>query len=77
VAKVTHHVVPSLNGGWVVKKGGSLRATRHFETKSEALSWARKLSIQKGSLLVIHERDGTIESTDAHRADPPPPRDRR
>lgn len=69
-------MVPSLDGGWVVKKGGSLRATRHFETKSEAETWGRKLSTQQGSVLVIHKRDGTIESTNSHRSDTEPARDR-
>ncbi|MDX6280180.1 MAG: hypothetical protein QOH03_1251, partial [Kribbellaceae bacterium] len=35
MAKNSHHVVPDPKGGWSVKKGGAVRASRHFERKSE------------------------------------------
>ena len=29
----SHHVVPNSDGGWDVKKSGTERASKHFETK--------------------------------------------
>jgi hypothetical protein len=77
MAKNSHHVVPDPKGGWSVKKGGAVRASRHFERKSEAESWGRKVSTEQGSELFIHKRDGTIQRKDSHGADPLPPRDHR
>jgi hypothetical protein len=77
MSKKSHHVVPGPDGGWNVKKGDALRASRHFETKKDAESWGRRISRQEGSELVIHKRDGTIESKDSHGRDPMPPRDSR
>ncbi|MCE1255578.1 MAG: DUF2188 domain-containing protein [Anaerolineae bacterium] len=56
----SHHVVPALNGGWIVRRGGSDRASKHFNTQKDAVDWARKVSINQNSELVIHKRDGTI-----------------
>jgi hypothetical protein len=60
----SYHVVPALNGGWSVRKYGSERATRHFETKEIAEAWARQLCIKQKVELVIHKRDGTVQSKD-------------
>jgi hypothetical protein len=75
MARNSHHVVPDPKGGWSVKRGGALRASRHFERKSEAESWGRKVSTQQGSELVIHKKDGTIQRKDFHGAEPRSPRD--
>lgn len=40
----TQHVVPHPDGGWSVKKGGSARVTRRFETQKEAILFANKIS---------------------------------
>lgn len=71
----SHHVVPGINGGWSVKKEGSVRASRHFETKEAAESWGRTQSIRDRSELVIHRRDGTIAQKSSYGNDPHPPRD--
>jgi hypothetical protein len=68
----THHVVPDPKGGWSVKKGGAVRASRHFARKSDAESWGRKVSTEQGSDLVIHKRDGTIQRKDSYAAAPRP-----
>jgi hypothetical protein len=75
--KKSHHVVPDPDGGWNVKKGGATRASKHFETRDEAVSWGRDVSRNQGSELVIHKRDGTIYRKDSHGNDPYPPRDRK
>lgn len=77
MAKSTHHVVPSLDGGWNVRKAGSARASKHFETKTEAISWGRALSRKQNTEFWIHKRDGTIERKDAQGRAPGPPPDRK
>lgn len=61
MARQSHHVVPAPNGGWNVKKGGSIKASKHFAKKKDAVSWAQKVSKKQGSEFVVHKRDGTIE----------------
>ena len=66
----THHVVPALEGGWVVRRGGSSRASKHFDRKRDAVVWGRALSEKQGTEFVIHHRDGTIQSKQVP-GDPP------
>ena len=66
MAKITQHVVPNLVGGWSVKKGGSTRATRNFEKKTSAVSYARKIARNQDAELVIHKRDGTLQNPDSY-----------
>ena len=73
----SHHVVPHPDGGWNVKKGGAVRSSKHFEVKDKAVSWAREVSRNQHTELVIHKRDGTIQRKDSHGSDPLPPKDRR
>lgn len=72
----TQHVVKNPKGGWSVKKGGALRATKTFDTQKEAISYARELSKNQGSELYVHKRDGTIQSKDSYGNDPHPPMDK-
>ncbi len=39
-----HHVVPNPDGGWDIKKAGSQRASKHCETKQEAVKVGREIS---------------------------------
>jgi len=77
MARKTHHVVPNPNGGWDVKKGGACRSSGHFDLKTEAEARARDISINQGTELIIHNRDGRIARCDSHGNDPCPPRDQR
>lgn len=77
MAGSSHHIVPSPDGGWNVIKGGTTRASRHFEKKRDAVSWGREVSKNQRSEFVVHRRDGTIERKDSHGRDPLPPRDRK
>jgi hypothetical protein len=77
MSQKTHHVVPDPDGGWSVKKGGAARASKHFETKTDAISWGREVSKNQGSEFVIHKKDGTIQRKNSHGNDPLPPRDQR
>lgn len=75
MSKKSHHVVPATTGGWNVVKGGSIRASRHFDKQEDAIAWGREVSKKQGSEFVIHKRDGTIARKASHGADPYPPRD--
>ena len=70
----THHVVPSSNGGWDVKRGGSQRASGHFDTKKEAVDFGRQVSRNQQTELRIHNQDGRIGQSDSHGRDPNPPK---
>jgi len=73
MAKQTH-VVPNPNGGWDSKDAGNQKASKHFETKKEAVDWARGHSKDIGSELFIHNMDGTISQKDSHGPDKCPPK---
>jgi len=45
--------------GWAVKKEGSSRASKVYKTKEDATKEALKY-LEKGSDVVIHDRDGSI-----------------
>ena len=62
----SQHVVPHPDGGWAVRKGGSLRATRIFDSQYGAVRYARRLSRSLGAELYIHKRDGTIQTKDSY-----------
>ncbi len=73
----SYHVVPGMDGGWNVRKGGAERASKHFEKQEQAIDWARSASRSAKSELYIHRRDGTVRQKDSHGNDPLPPRDKR
>lgn len=70
----THHVVPSPDGGWNVRRGGADHASSHHTTKQEAIDSARNVSRNQGTELRIHNKDGRIASSDSHGRDPNPPK---
>lgn len=70
----THHVVPSPDGGWNVKRGGASRASSHHATKRAAIDSGRAVSRNQGTELRIHNRDGRIAGSDSHGGDPYPPK---
>ncbi len=75
-----HHVTrnESHRGkGWSVRTAGSSRAGRVFNTKEEALGYARDVARKHGSELYVHRSDGLITDKDSYSPEPHPPRDRR
>ncbi len=70
LTKKSHHVVPAPNGGWNVRKGGSEKASKHFEHQDDAINYARNISKNQGSELYIHKKDGSISRKDSHGKDP-------
>ena len=76
MTRQTHHVVPNRDGGWDEKRGGSERASRHFDNKRDAIDQGRDISRNQGTEFVIHNRDGKISQSDSHGNDPCPPKDK-
>ena len=74
MARDTHHVVHDPNGGWNVKRGGSQRASGHYDTKEQAVEAGRIISRNQGTEFIIHGMDGKIQSSDSHGNDPFPPK---
>ncbi len=71
----THHVVPdSSNDGWAVRRGNSSRASGLFETKKDAVDFAREVSQNQKTELKIHNLNGRIAQSDSHGHDPFPPK---
>lgn len=73
----SYHVVANPDGGWNVLKGGSERASKHFETQKDAIQYAREVSKRQQSDLFIHKQDGTIRRKTSNSHDLKSPRDRR
>jgi hypothetical protein len=71
--QVDVHVLPS-KGGWTVKRGGASRAMKKFDSKEEAVLWARQSAKSGATDLVVHGRDGLIRSKDSYGNDPLPPK---
>ena len=74
MAKNTQHVVPR-DGKWAVRKSGSDRVTRTFETQREAVAAGRDIARNQRSELVIHGSDGLIRERRSYGNDPFPPKD--
>ena len=76
-ARQGQHVAPDRQGGWSVRKSGADKATRAFNSKSDAVAYARELAKKAGGELYIHGRDGTIREKDTYGNHPFPPKDKR
>lgn len=49
---------------WRVRKGGSKKTIKFFNTQAEAIVYAEHLAEQAGSSIVIHKMDGKIRKQD-------------
>ncbi|MEO7522625.1 MAG: DUF2188 domain-containing protein [Ferruginibacter sp.] len=74
MAKKSNHVVLSPSG-WVVKKSGSERASKTFDTKEKAVVYGRELSKNEKSELYIHKTNGIIQNRNSYVNDPNPLKD--
>jgi uncharacterized protein DUF2188 len=63
--KAFYHVLPMPGGGWAVKRAGTERANGHFKRKVDATAYARTLARRFGTELVVHGKDGRIQTTTA------------
>lgn len=67
------HVVPH-GSAWAVRGAGADRATGIFDTKSKAVDRARAIAQHQGTELLVHGKDGQIQTRDSHGQDPFPPK---
>ncbi|MBN8279024.1 MAG: DUF2188 domain-containing protein [Gammaproteobacteria bacterium] len=71
--KRNQHVVPHQDG-WAVRGAGAQRASEIFDRKTDAVQRGREVAHNQGTELIIHGRDGQIQSKDSHGHDPFPPK---
>lgn len=69
-----YHVTPHPEGGWQVKGENNQRATKRTHTQAEAIKFAREITRQQSSELIIHGTNGQIRSKDSHGNDSYPPK---
>ncbi len=60
MSKKNQHVVITQKGEWSVRASGASRASKNFDNKSEAITYARNRAKGDGAELYIHGRDGRI-----------------
>lgn len=77
MTKKTQHIVKNPSGGWAVKKGGSSKATKVFNSQEEAIVHGREIAKKQGAEFYIHGRDGRIREKDSYGKDPHPPKDKK
>lgn len=63
----------SHEGGWANKRAGSGKASKVFDTKSEAQAAGRETAKRSGTEHLIHKKDGTIGDRNSYGNDPYPP----
>lgn len=68
--KEIHVVHNQERGGWDAKRQNAERASKHFETKAEAIDWSRKLAQKEGLELIPHSMDGKIQNPNSYGNDP-------
>lgn len=69
MAKKSNHVIPSLSG-WAVKKSGAVKASKNFDTKEKAVSYAKSLSKSEKTELYIHKSNGMIQDKNSYGSAP-------
>ena len=72
----TQFVGPHPNGGWKVKGANNEKATKLFDTKSDAIAFGKQVAKHQQSELIIQGLNGKIQSKDSYGNDPCPPRDK-
>ena len=70
---MAQHVVPR-DGKWAVRRTGSYKATKLFDTQMEAAARGRQIARNQRTELYIHGRDGRIQERDSYGRDPHPTR---
>jgi len=71
----TYHVTADGEGGWRVKVEGASRASSIHDNKSDAVQRARELARrQLLGQVVIHGKDGRIQTEHTYGKDPCPPK---
>ena len=68
MARISQHVVPR-DGKWAVRKTGSNRVTRKFDTKQEAIQVARDLARKQKTVVYIFGSNGQIRKRESYADD--------
>lgn len=69
----TIHVVPA-GKGWAVMRPSASRASRVYDSQTEAIRDARSMARKTSGELIIHRPDGTVREHDSYNHDPLPSR---
>jgi Uncharacterized protein conserved in bacteria (DUF2188) len=78
MARKEVHIVPNKDkGGWDSKRENAERASKHFETKQEAVNWGKERAKNIGAEFIPHKLDGTIQNPNSYGKDPNPPKDKK
>lgn len=62
------------NGKWAIRRTGSDKVTRTFETQAEAVRAGREIARNQRTELYIHGRDGLLRERESFGNDPFPPK---
>jgi len=74
MSRKVYHVTPGGDGDWKVKREQTDRADSVHENKQDAIDRARELATSGGlGQVVIHDREGKIQSERSYGRDPYPP----
>ena len=65
MTQISQHVVPR-DGKWAVRKTGSDRVTRKFDTKQEAIKVARDLARKQKTVVYIFGSNGQISKRESY-----------
>jgi len=66
--KKNEHIFHRENG-WAVKAAGSERPSSIFETRGEAVDYARELAKKHNVCMVVHDEEGKFEEALVHSED--------
>lgn len=70
----TYHITHK-DGDWRVKKEGGQRAAKTFDNKADAVDFGREIAKkQELGQVIIHKKDGTIQTEYTYGKDPYPPK---
>lgn len=70
IYRITHK-----NGDWAVKKDGAQRPAKTFDNKDAAVDFGRDIAKKQDlSQLIIHKKDGRIQTEHTYGKDPLPPK---
>jgi len=75
MTKNSQHVFSNSKGGWDVRKSGSERASKHFDTQREAIQWAKIVAKNQKAELYVHGKDGKIREKNSYASHPRPLKD--
>lgn len=67
----SQHVAPNPSGGWSVRRSGSIRASRVFETREAAVRYARDKAKKERTDLYLHGVDGMVREKSSYGSDRP------